>query len=131
MSYDLAVYLPESPTPEALIEYVRQLPGLTVDQSSSQDATGPATVLVVRGRHREYCFTIDGPQKVEPEDVPEEITACILGPNYLYEISAVGSSATSVPLSYTLREATRPRSPGRGARRPNRRNVAKVLRSQG
>src|SRR5260370_37849996 len=56
------------------------------------------SVLVsVRGKQRLYCFTVDGPFQVEPEDVPEEITAVLLGATHMYTIMVEGSAAAAVP----------------------------------
>src|SRR5260370_17181783 len=56
------------------------------------------SVLVsVRGKQRLYCFTGDGPFQVEPEDVPEEITAVLLGATHMYTIMVEGSAAAAVP----------------------------------
>jgi hypothetical protein len=54
-------------------------------------------LTVVRGARVRYCFTLGLPFKVEAEDVPEEVTAALLGPSYLYELMVEGSSATETP----------------------------------
>ncbi|MDQ0279410.1 hypothetical protein QO003_003713 [Arthrobacter silviterrae] len=94
MSYDLSVYAPAPLSFEGLLALVRSAAGLDVDGSPSSDAQ---SLTVVRGARRAYCFTIDGPFRVEPEDVPEEVTASVIGAKALYQVLVEGSEEPSIP----------------------------------
>jgi hypothetical protein len=63
------------------------------------DDAGGATefLTVVRGARVRCSFTLALPVTVEAEDVPEEVTAALLGPSYLYELVVGGSSTTETP----------------------------------
>lgn len=52
---------------------------------------------MVRGARARYSFTLDLPVAIEAEDVPEEVTAALLGPSYLYEVLVEGSSSVETP----------------------------------
>ena len=90
MSYDLAVYLPRRPSSGELRAIVVALPGLSVEHASE---TG---VTVVRGIRRAYSFTVDGPDHIEPEDVPESVTARVLGASFLFSVRIEGSDQREV-----------------------------------
>uniref|UniRef100_UPI0020277DA9 hypothetical protein n=1 Tax=Actinotalea sp. C106 TaxID=2908644 RepID=UPI0020277DA9 len=93
MSYDLAVYLPRALEVERVLSLISQTPGLSTRTSSS-----PHLVLtVLRGARGKYCFTIEAPQRVEPDDVPIEVTSRLLGATHLHSVSVEGSSSTDVP----------------------------------
>ncbi|MCZ9881859.1 hypothetical protein [Arthrobacter sp. B2a2-09] len=97
MSYDLAIYVAEELSPAELAELVRVSPGL-------ERLDGPATLggesvhlRVGQGARRTYGFTVEGPIAVEPQDVPEEITAVALGIKYLFQVFVEGTADASVP----------------------------------
>lgn len=92
MSYDINVFLPEVLGPGALIGLIHQRADLAVD-----DYEGESTVIVLRGARKRYSFTVEGPQRLEPEDVPSDVTAKVLGVRYLYSVMVEGSSPTEVP----------------------------------
>ena len=75
MSYDLHVYAPDALDSVRLRELVGGMSSLEVGDFKES----PGWYSVVRGNRRNYCFTIDGPVRVEPEDVPAEVTATLLG----------------------------------------------------
>ena len=60
---------------------------------------------VVRGARRTYCFTVDGPASLEPEDVPDEVTEVLLGAAYRVDVSVEGSASSDIP--YAVRFARR------------------------
>lgn len=74
MSYDLAVYGRKALDGTALRQLVSAQQSLAVE-----DYDDDRRWLAVAGAKRRYCFTVDGPFGVEPEDVPEEVTAAVLG----------------------------------------------------
>ncbi|ALE07439.1 hypothetical protein AL755_21390 [Arthrobacter sp. ERGS1:01] len=94
MSYDLSVYAAAPLGFEELLALVRSTAGFDVDGSVASDAE---SLMVVRGARRAYCFTIDGPFEVEAEDVPEEITASIIGAKAMYQVLVEGSEEASIP----------------------------------
>ena len=92
MSYDLQVFAQQALTADDLRRLLAEA-GLAVDDAGS--ATDSLTV--VRGARAVYSFTLDLPVPIEAEDVPEEVTAVLLGPSYLYALLVEGSSATETP----------------------------------
>ncbi|MDQ0279408.1 hypothetical protein QO003_003711 [Arthrobacter silviterrae] len=94
MSYDLSVYAAGPLSFDDLVRLVRGTIGLDVDGSPSSDAQ---SLMVVRGARRAYCFTIDGPFGVEAEDVPEDVTASVIGAKAVYQVLVEGSEEASIP----------------------------------
>ena len=92
MSYDVQVFGQQALDAEDLRRLVAGA-GLVVDDAG--DATECLTV--VRGARARYSFTLGLPVAVEMEDVPEEVTAALLGPSYLYELMVEGSSSIETP----------------------------------
>jgi hypothetical protein len=91
MSYDLQVFSQLSLAADALRDLIAEA-GLAVEDGDAGD-----TLTVVRGAKGRYSFTLDLPVAVEPEDVPEEVTATVLSPSFLYELMVEGSSTTETP----------------------------------
>ncbi|MHA7306019.1 hypothetical protein ACX80E_12365 [Arthrobacter sp. TMN-49] len=94
MSYDLSVYATAPLGLDELLALVRSTAGLDVEGDPASDAD---SLMVVRGARRAYCFTIDGPFGVEPEDVPEDVTASIIGAKMVYQVLVEGSEEVSIP----------------------------------
>lgn len=92
VSYDLDVFGQRALTREDLIALLKAA-GLDVDEAESQGDS----LTVVRGAKHRYSFTLGLPVRLEPEDVPEEVTAVMLGPRVLYDLIVEGSSATETP----------------------------------
>lgn len=92
MSYDLKVYTRERVDRAACVDLINAI-GTAVDERASSGDS----LAVVRGARRRYSFTLELAKAVEPEDVPDEVTSAVLGPQYLYEILIEGSSAMEVP----------------------------------
>lgn len=105
MSYDLQVYAPRSMSADELRALVSAA-GLSGDVEKGGEA-----LAVVRGSGRAYSFTLGLPVPVEPEDVPEEVTAVLLDAAVMYEVLVEGSSPTETPhavkFGRRLAEATR------------------------
>ena len=97
MSYDLAVYLPEALDAEVLGALVDASPGLQLEEIADGSADGPQNRHILRGKKAAYCFTLEGPYLVEPEDVPHEVTAAVLGAGVLYSILVEGTDPGSIP----------------------------------
>lgn len=95
MSYDLAVYVARDIEVAALTEIVEGIPDLVVEYGDQ----ATLSLTVVRGARRRHSFTVDGPFRVEAEDVPEEVTAVILGVSHLYSVMVEGSASSDVPLA--------------------------------
>jgi hypothetical protein len=91
MSYDLQVYAPEDLTEDALRTLVDQSAGLAVDAADGR------WLAVSRGVRRRYSFTVDGPDRLEAEDVPPEVTSLVLGARYLYSVTVEGSADSEIP----------------------------------
>jgi hypothetical protein len=93
MSYDLAVFGTRSLSPGEVADVIRDAQGLDV----AEHDPGDSGLVAVRGKQRLYCFTVDGPLQMEPEDVPPEITAVLLGAMHIYTIMVEGSAAAAGP----------------------------------
>lgn len=101
VSYDLAVYAPVALAVSDLRTLVSEVSSL--DPGGEDTETSLMTVL--RGAKRNYCFTVDGPWCVEPEDVPSEVTAALLEATKLYNIMVEGSRDSDI--AYAVRFARR------------------------
>jgi len=91
MSYDLTVFGERSLSRAELIQIVRAGADMDVVDSAEQGIT------VVRGKRASYCFTVDGPFDVEPEDVPEELALVAIGITVMYQVLVEGGAAVSIP----------------------------------
>ena len=91
MSYDVQVYAQRALDVDELSRLLAEA-GLAAEDTGS----GTESSTVVRGVRARYCFTLGRPVPVEAEDVPEEVTAALLGPSYLYELLVEGSSTTEI-----------------------------------
>lgn len=94
MSYDFSVYAVAPLAFDDLVRLVCSTAGFDVEGEPSSDAD---SLVVVRGARRAYCFTIDGPFDVEAEDVPEEVTASVIGAKAVYQVLVEGSEEMSIP----------------------------------
>lgn len=92
MSYDLSVYAATPLVFDELVRLVRSTIGLDVEGSPSSDAE---SLVVIRGRRRVYCFTVDGP--FEADDVPEGVMESAPGVTAMYQVLVEGSSDSAVP----------------------------------
>lgn len=95
MSYDLSVFASKAIPGSALVELIRSDPAVEVEESGS----APGFVMVVRGMRRAYCFTVEGPLRIEDEDVPTEIIERVLGASVQYTIAVEGSAPAAVPVA--------------------------------
>jgi len=93
VSYDLDIYTASSVPRAGLIGLVDGMPELT---ASGGLEGGADSVIVQRGRRRAYCCTVDGPFGVEAEDIPEEVTAVLLGARWLYTVNVEGSAPAGI-----------------------------------
>lgn len=91
MSYDLTVFGERFLSRAELIQIVRAGADMDVVDSTEQGIT------VVRGKRAGYCFTVDGPFDVEPEDVPEELALVAIGVTVMYQVLVEGSAEVSIP----------------------------------
>ena len=94
VSYDLDVYVPRALEPSAVRAMVAGSPTLV---PADDGEVGSDSLIVLRGARRRYCFTVDGPDALDAEDVPEAVTSVVLGAKYLYSVVVEGSSATDIP----------------------------------
>ncbi|MCD4849481.1 hypothetical protein LN996_01510 [Arthrobacter sp. AK01] len=143
MSYDLAVYLPEALDAEVLAALVDASPGLQLEEIVDGSADGPQNRHILRGKKAAYCFTLEGPYLVEPEDVPYEVTAAVLGAGVMYSILVEGSDPGSIPhaVRFTKRlakeangaaqdlqtEEVWPKTSNRGAAKPEPRTIVDMV----
>lgn len=104
MSYDLYVYGDEL-DPAAL-----RAAALVTDLVVEDDSP---SFTVVRGARRRYSFTVEQPERIEPEDVPEEVTTVLLGATSLVVVHVEGSADSEVP--HAIRAAKRIAMAMRGA----------------
>ncbi len=94
VSYDLDVYLPRTPDARQLSGLILSIRGLASDSSA-----GSCSIPVVRGAKRLYCFTVDGPFRVEAEDVPHDVMAAVLGVSHVYYVMVEGSAEAGRPFA--------------------------------
>lgn len=92
MSYDVQVFAQRALSSDDVRTLLGDA-GLRVDD----EASSAASLTVVRGAQARYSFTLGLPVPIEAEDVPEEVTAVLLGAAYLCELMVEGSSATETP----------------------------------
>lgn len=97
MSYDVTVFARDRLGEVAIAEIVASL-GLATDDGGSS-----GTLTVTRGVRRRYSFTVELAERVEPEDVPGEVTALMLEPRWLYRVLVEGSFDSEIP--YAIRFA--------------------------
>src|ERR1700752_2420481 len=91
MSYDLEVFAPQCADDAQFRDLVVQRGQLSVDTATI------SSVTVVRGARRRYSFTVDGPDRVEPEDVPTDVVNVVLGTRFLYSITLAGAAPSEIP----------------------------------
>ncbi len=143
MSYDLAVYLPEALDAEVLAALVDASPGLQLEEIVDGSADGPRNWHILRGKKAAYCFTLEGPYLVEPEVVPYEVTAAVLGAGVMYSILVEGTDPGSIPhaVRFTKRlakeangaaqdlqtEEVWPKTSNRAAAKPERSTIVEMV----
>jgi hypothetical protein len=93
VSYDLRVYAPVTLSSSDIRSVVAGGRDLAVGEFD--EARGWHSV--VRGAKGRYCFTVDGPVQVDPEDVPDEVTAVLLGATHVFFVRVEGSADVDVP----------------------------------
>jgi hypothetical protein len=91
MSYDLQVYTSQDLNEDALRTLVNQGVGLAAGAAAGR------WVAVSRGARRQYSFTVDGPDQLEPEDVPPGVTSSAPGARYLYSVTVEGGAGAEIP----------------------------------
>lgn len=92
MSYDVQVFAQRALDSEDLRRLLHET-GLSIEPAGR----AAASLTVLRGRRAQYSFTLGLPVPVEAEDVPEDVTAVLLGASYQYELMVEGSSVTETP----------------------------------
>lgn len=90
MSYDLEVYAPHVLDGDDLRALIEEC-GLAIGDEGSRSIT------VVRGARGRYSFTVDGPDEVEAEDVPAQISSVVLGSRHLYAVLIEGTIGSEIP----------------------------------
>lgn len=113
MSYDLNVYAPAALDLEAVSRLVSASPGLQLEESAGGSTDEPRNWHILHGKKAANCFTLEGPYLVEPEDVPHEVTAAVLGATVMYSIMVEGTDPISIP--YAVRFSKRMAKEGNGA----------------
>lgn len=89
MSYDLTVYGSGEPD-GGLASAVESVPGLALGERCDGE------LKVVRGKRQVYAFTVFGPYSIEPDDVPAEVVAAVLGPDTSWQVVIEGSETASL-----------------------------------
>ena len=99
MSYDLEVYGKVSLTARELAKVVSSVRGLkaTVDRRSQTISS------IMRKRTREMAFEFDGPDLVDPEDIPEEWTE-VADATVLYSIHVSYDVQADAGFSFSVDE---------------------------
>jgi hypothetical protein len=92
LSYDLRVFSQQALDVHELRELLAAA-GL----ASPESAGAGGSLTVTRGAKERYCFTLGLPAPVEAEDVPDEVTAVVLGATCVYELLVEGSAASEIP----------------------------------
>lgn len=90
MSYDLTVYATDNIDGDRLMALVESIPGLSVGDG------GDGEFSVLRGKRRTYSFTVFGPYRIEPEDVPEDVVPHVLDPATSWQVVVEGSSPSEI-----------------------------------
>lgn len=93
MSYDLTVYAPRHADAAELRMIVESIAGLAVQAVDDTEAR------VVRGKRAAYSFTVFGPYRIEPEDVPAAVLPQVLDPTVSWQVIVEGSIAGEVPFA--------------------------------
>ncbi|MGV0625355.1 hypothetical protein [Mycolicibacter minnesotensis] len=91
MSYDLTVYAPDSIDSDQLVTLVESIPGLSVGDGAQDQ------FMVLRGKRKTYSFTVFGPYRIEPEDLPGDVVPHVLDPTTSWQVIVEGSSPTDIP----------------------------------
>ena len=91
MSIDLHVFGRDEKAASALVDVLR-------DQIVEEGELFRLVSRRVRGAVRP-AFSVDGPFRVEREDVPPEVRARIVGPDVQFQVSVLDDSGTSVTLA--------------------------------
>lgn len=92
MSYDLDVFARERLGRGAIVELLTSM-GLIPGTDTAEDGS----VVAMRGARQRYSFTVEPAAAIEPEDVPDEVTAVMLEPRWLYQVLVEGSFETEIP----------------------------------
>ncbi|SEF10734.1 hypothetical protein SAMN04489740_4025 [Arthrobacter alpinus] len=74
--------------------------------------SGPQFLRLLRGKKAAYCSTLEGPYDVEADDIPDEVTASVLGVGTTYSILVEGSDPVAIP--HAVRFAKRLAKAGQG-----------------
>ncbi len=90
MSYDLTIYAAAGLADEELDAIVESVPGVAVGDSGDNELT------VVRGKQRNYAFTVFGPYRIEPEDLPDDAVPYVLDPITSWQVVVEGSDPAQV-----------------------------------
>lgn len=98
MSYDLQVFVPRQLPPAEKSALLASC-GLTTDAPGGSCGSD-AGQTVLRGARRRYSFTLEPSVAVEAEDVPEDVTAVLLGATHLYQLLVEGSAKVEVPHAF-------------------------------
>lgn len=91
VSYDVAIYTRQTMGSADLSALIHAVAGLDVDAAVER------SLSVARGARRRYSFTVDGPYRLEAEDVPPEVVTAVLDARWLWSVMVEGSEATEIP----------------------------------
>ncbi|OBH20924.1 hypothetical protein [Mycolicibacter sinensis] len=90
MSYDFTVYAADHIGADGLNALVESIPGLSVGDG------GGGEISVLRGKRRNYSFTVFGPHRIEPEDLPDDVVPLVLDPTTSWQVIVEGSTPTEI-----------------------------------
>ena len=91
MSFDLEIVTSLKPESSQVEEFFVSRESFAVE--GTLDGEGGNVFIAKRSKgHDPSCFTIDGPFRIDPEDVEEEVIAHVLDPHWLTQISVPASA---------------------------------------
>jgi len=91
MSFDLEIVTSQKPETSQLAEFFLWHKSFAVEGKLGGEA-GNVLISKKSKGHDHHCFTIDGPFRIEPEDVSDEVIAHVLDPQWLTQISLPASA---------------------------------------
>jgi hypothetical protein len=113
MSFDLEIVTNLKPESSQVEEFFLSRKSFVVEGTLTGEA-GSVLIAKKSKGHDRSCFTIDGPFRIEPEDVEEEVIAHVLDPHWLTQIS-VPASAFEADLKIAIELARHIANANRGS----------------
>ena len=103
MSYDFEIATSLQPTEACLEEFLASKSGVTTEGSFDPEL-GNMTVGKVSSSGTMPLFTVDGPFRIDIDDLPESLASSVLAPQWLVQISVPAPSKAELALGKALAE---------------------------